>query len=273
MQTDPFYVDLLARHGLKYFAAAMVSPDRRVEVALSIQRKVEKPEYSNTELNMLARLGRHVEQSLRLGIRLMDSELSKTGLGAALARVKIGVFILDSMGRVVFLNPTAQSLVGDGLVIVNDRLIVKRSMAHPRNVGKMDRLVSQGFEDLLAEPRPVLIHRRSSERPLALYMLPIPMAATVMNAFLTHARMIVLALDPDNGSPVDPSLIRDVLGLTLGEAKIASLVGSGLPPREAAEKLGIAEGTARTVLKRVFSKAGVTRQSELTALLTRLVLK
>jgi len=60
---------------------------------------------------------------------------------------------------------------------------------------------------------------------------------------------------------------------TLGEAKVAALVGSGAAPRDAAERLGITEETARTVLKRVFSKVGISRQSDLTALLTKLVLR
>jgi DNA-binding CsgD family transcriptional regulator len=51
------------------------------------------------------------------------------------------------------------------------------------------------------------------------------------------------------------------------------LVGSGLAPRAAAEKLGISEESARTTLKRVFAKVGASRQSELTALLTRMVLR
>jgi DNA-binding CsgD family transcriptional regulator len=59
----------------------------------------------------------------------------------------------------------------------------------------------------------------------------------------------------------------------LGEARVASLVGSGVRPREVAARLGIAEETVRTVLKRVFVKAGVSRQSELAALMTRLVLR
>jgi len=37
--------------------------------------------------------------------------------------------------------------------------------------------------------------------------------------------------------------------------------------------LGITEETARTALKRVFAKVGVSRQSELAALLTKLVLR
>ena len=49
--------------------------------------------------------------------------------------------------------------------------------------------------------------------------------------------------------------------------------GAFASPRESAEKLGIAEETARTALKRVFSKTGVSRQSELVALLTKLALR
>ena len=51
------------------------------------------------------------------------------------------------------------------------------------------------------------------------------------------------------------------------------MIGAGLPPKDAAERLGITENTVRTVLKRVFSKVGVSRQSELTALLTKVVLR
>jgi DNA-binding CsgD family transcriptional regulator len=122
--------------------------------------------------------------------------------------------------------------------------------------------------------KPILVRRRDSQMPLALHVLPITgLEATVSNQFLTHARTIVIVVDPEAGSPPEPALIRDVLGLTLGEARIASFVGSGMPPREAAAKLGIAEGTARSVLKQVFAKTGVSRQSELTALISRLMLR
>jgi DNA-binding CsgD family transcriptional regulator len=38
-------------------------------------------------------------------------------------------------------------------------------------------------------------------------------------------------------------------------------------------QLGITEETARTVLKRVFSKVGVSRQGQLVALLSKLVVR
>ncbi|MGV7212210.1 helix-turn-helix transcriptional regulator [Bradyrhizobium sp. UFLA05-112] len=273
MLSDPFYTDLLTRHGLKYFAAAMVSPDPWVEVALSIQRSPKKTEFTDAELDTLARLGPHVERALRLGIRLMDAELSKMGLGAALSRLGMGIFILDSLGRVIFSNPASQTMLGDGLDIIGDKLSVQSLALNSQASEAMKRIVNYRSEDVIAAQRPILVHRRSSNRPLTLYFLPIPMAETAMNLFLTQARVIVLAIDPDVDSPPDPSLIRDILGLTLGEARVAALVGAGQSPREAAEKLGISEETARTTLKRVFAKVGVSRQSELAALLAKLVLR
>jgi DNA-binding CsgD family transcriptional regulator len=270
--TDPFYADLLTRHGLRHFAASMASPDPRIEVGVSVQRAIGKPEYSDEEVALLDRLGPHIERSLRLSIRLMDAELSKLGLADALSRVGIGVFVLDSIGRVVFSNEAARASLGEGLEMVDDRLVAAQT-AQPQHGSVQRQVVDYDPAVLLEKPRPILIHRRGEQRPLTLYVLPIPAASKAVNAFLTHARAIVLVIDPKGGDPADPSLIRDVLGVTLGEAKIASLVAAGVAPRDAAEKLGISEETARTVLKRVFAKVGVSRQSELAALLTRLVLR
>ena len=69
------------------------------------------------------------------------------------------------------------------------------------------------------------------------------------------------------------SLTANIHGLTLGEARVASLVGVGRSPREAADTLGISEETARTVLKRVYAKTNISKQSQLAVLLTRLTLK
>jgi DNA-binding CsgD family transcriptional regulator len=93
-------------------------------------------------------------------------------------------------------------------------------------------------------------------------------ARRVRARFGGHGRDLVCACERAPGG----SLARPVRS-TPAEARLAALVGSGLSPRESAEKLGITEETARTVLKRVFSKTGVSRQSELAALLTKPVLR
>jgi DNA-binding CsgD family transcriptional regulator len=173
----------------------------------------------------------------------------------------------------VFSNPAAEKLLSDGLTLINDRLSVGKASDRAALDTAIAQMIRSAPADLVVEPGPILIHRQQSDRPLVVYVMPIAGASSPVARFLAHASAIVLVIDPRAGDPLDPAVVRDVLGLTLGEARVAALVGTGLSPRESAEKLRITEETARTVLKRVFSKVGVSRQSELTALLTRLVLR
>lgn len=272
-KSHPIYSQFLASHGLRWVAGVEVSPTAHITVTINVQRSRDKPPFSEAELGILTELGVHAEKSLRLSIRLLDAELSNLGFGDALARLGIGVFALDSLKRVVFANPAGKRLMGDGLELARDRLLVRPSAERAALNATIDQMILGAPSDLARSPKPILIHRQSSDRPLALYVLPIVAAGNRTDHFLTHTRVIVLVMDSRKDAPADPALVRDVLGLTLGEARVASLVGGGLAPRDAAEKLGITEETARTALKRVFAKIGVSRQSELTALLTKLILR
>lgn len=273
MRTHPFYTEFCAKHGIRWRAAIGVAPDPHISVAIAIQRGGHKQPHTDEELAVATRLGRHIEKSLRLSIRLLDAELANLGLGEALMRLGIGVFALDSLKRVVFANTAGEGMLGDGLAIANERLLAGASAEHALLERMIEQMIRAEPADIVREPKPILIHRRKSKRSLAVYVLPVATPTTPAAHFLTHTRAIVLVINPEADEPADPAVVRDLLGLTLGEARVAALVGSGLSPRDAGQKLGITEETARTALKRVFSKTGVSRQSELTALLTKLVLR
>lgn len=106
------------------------------------------------------------------------------------------------------------------------------------------------------------------ERGLIVQVVPLA-APAGMPALLT-ARTIILVESPQDNRPFDPAVVRDAFKLTLGEARLAALIGAGTSPSDAAAELGIADSTVRSVLKRVFDKMGVSRQSELAALMGQL---
>ncbi len=274
MATHPFFTHYITPFGCKWLMATIISPDLRVPVAIVVHRGPSKPAFSDDDLLLLTKLGRHAEKSLRLSMRLFDAELSSLGLSDALSRFGMGVFVLDALGRIVFSNSAAQRHVDDGFVVAEERLVA--AFAADREVlgAALSSMLRGASADLAADPRPILVRRRSSERPLAVYVLPLRGSRdAAIEHFLVRAKAIVLVVDPEPEQPPDPTVVRDVLGLTLSEARLAALVGSGVAPREAAETLNITEGTARVVLKRIFSKVGISRQSELSALITKLVLR
>lgn len=85
----------------------------------------------------------------------------------------------------------------------------------------------------------------------------------------TGALALFLARPAGEATP-DPQALRDVLGLTLAEARLASVLAEGLTLVDAARKLGIAHNTAKVQLRAVFAKTGVHRQAQLVALLATL---
>ena len=271
--THPFYKDFLARHGLRWVAGAAVSPDPRTWAVCSVQRSIDKPPFSVEELDLLRRLSRHVEQSLRLSIRLFDAETARDGLMKSIDHLSMGIFFIDGNGVVAYYNEVAKGMLGDAISLRDDRLVAVGLQAAKDLRHAISGSINTPL-DVAEAIKPVLVPRRQDQRPLVLYVMPL-IAGTdnPLQTFLTRARVIVLAIDPTGQEPADPSLVRDLLGLTLGQARMASLVGAGLSPREAAEKLGIAETTARNVLKTIFAKTGVGRQSELASLLSRMSMR
>jgi DNA-binding CsgD family transcriptional regulator len=266
LHAHPFYSEFLARHGLGWFATVVLAPSPGSHVALSVQRLADKPPFDASECALLARLGRHAEQSLSLGLRLARSEAVNEGFRSALLGLNVGAFLLDADERLLFANEIAGGLVGNGLEVSAGRLVVT-SKARPL----LPEPVAASREPALDRP-PVLVGRGDELPPILLHFIPTqPGNSLWARELLGEVRLIVLAIEVSPRSPVDPMVVRDLLGLTLGEARVASLVGAGLSLRHASEQLGITVESVRTVLKRVYSKTEISRQSELAALLGKIL--
>lgn len=267
----PFNSQFLRKHGLGWFGSVPISPDPKVGMILSVQRTFDKPQFSDDELETIGFLGRHTEKAMRLSIRLLDAELANYGLRDALTKIGIGVLAVDSIGRLMFANPIGKSLIGELFEVDGGHL---HEVNTPHR-GMLDEPLSRairGDKAYLSErPKPLLLETPAG-RKFVLYFLPIKDAVRPTEQFLSQIRAIVLAIEQKLRQPVEPDVVRDILQLTLGEARVAALVGAGLSTAATASRLSIKVDTARTVLKRVYAKTGISRQAELAALLSRLVL-
>ena len=254
MDRDPLYTELLPRYGLRYFAGANVAPQPGVQVALAVQRSAIRKPYTESELVEVGRLARHVETALRLSMAMAESDVLASGLSEALNNAGIGVLALDRLGRVTFANTMARQLIdAESMEAVRQEVmrLVRESGAEPGKGGG-----------------PSLINRSAHDRPLVLRLLPFK--ASRQDEPFNSAEMLSLIYDPAAGGNIDATLLRDLFEMTLGEARVAALIGAGQSVQQAAGRLGLKEQSVRTVLKRVFMKTQVSRQAELTMLLQRL---
>lgn len=268
ISTLPIYQEFLLPYGFLWSLSASVSPTSSVSVMLTLLRAKHKSAYTEEDENQMLAISRHVERSLSLSVRLMDAEAERLGLSEALDRVSCGVFILDAQRRVLLANRTVDQLLGEGLAVLGGQFTVTDRVARRTFQQRLDAILSNNNASFIEPLALESLVVPNGDRGLILQILPIQPSFEA--PVLVSASVVVLAVDQEPGRSFDPALVRDVFKLTLGEARLAALVGAGTPPCEATAKLGIADTTARTVLKRVFDKMGVSRQSEMAVLMGKL---
>jgi DNA-binding CsgD family transcriptional regulator/PAS domain-containing protein len=271
METHPFYTQFLKPHGLGPSVALAAVPASGVIVGLGVQRATAAAMFNAEEITALKIITAHIEKALRVSIRLESATALQATLGEALARLAAGVILLDRDSKVVYANTAGHAVIGGGLNISNRHLVAHRLEDRAALDAAISACLRADCCESWGNPRPVLV--RGQGMPLVLYILPVaPTGTAALASFRPEARVLVLALAQGERAPPDPTVVRDVLGLTPGEARVAAMIGAGKTPRDAAEALGLTEETTRTVLKRVFAKAGVSRQIELAGLIERATL-
>jgi DNA-binding CsgD family transcriptional regulator len=76
-------------------------------------------------------------------------------------------------------------------------------------------------------------------------------------------------LGPNADAPLALKVGQSAFGLTPAEAKLATLLYNGGNVRQAAEQLGITEGSARQYIRRIFGKTQSSRQVDMIRMIGR----
>jgi DNA-binding CsgD family transcriptional regulator len=74
---------------------------------------------------------------------------------------------------------------------------------------------------------------------------------------------VLFIIDPDERTALDTRALRQLFRLTPAEIQLSIALVNGKSVEEYADEAAISLNTARTHAKRIYSKTGVRRQSEL----------
>lgn len=253
-----FYNDFARSFGLRHGAMRVMSSGFLMLAPFS--KSVGIP--SDQQLMVFDALSLHIEKALSLGRMLEAGGLLFRSLEDALGRNGIGVALLDQEGAVVDLNDRARSMLGDGLTIESRRLIASRRT----DQAKLAKSIGRGAPAVSI----LRMERSESTLPLILGVRRLGASDRESSPLLAvHGGFLITIVDPA-AHPSIPMLALTELGLSPAEARVAIALSPGRSPEEVALRTGLAIHTVRNHLKRAFLKLGVSRQSELVALLSAL---
>ncbi len=227
--------------------------------------------YDRAAAEVMARIRGNLERSVNLARLLRADAEAAVARAALVERSRCAAFVADADRRVRDANPLAERLFSSGecMSVRNGRLRLADADADARLAAALDKL-SKGLPTLASR---FAFRTEAGAWQVSLATLPLPRPAAGSSLVLLppHRMVLVLIVDLD-AKPAeqgDLAALAGPFGLTPAELAFCNRLLAGDSVVDAAERLGITEGTARTRLKAILQKTGASRQAQLMLLLSR----
>jgi DNA-binding CsgD family transcriptional regulator len=263
LKRDPFYQEFLQPAGVFWHANAVLHAGHCEHVELSFKRRKAAGPYSRDDAETLDVVLPDLRAASRITRQMLDAEAR--GVVRVLKNRGLLTLEIDRWGRVL------ASHEGSGNRALPVDVINRQIVAVDRSCqAGLDRALAVALQPDSGRIALAALNAADGRR----YILQVhPLPNRARDVFLAASAVAVLI---DRDRPAGHSLsaarhIAPVFGLTEREAEVACLRAEGLEFPAIAALLKISPDTARTYLKYVYDKIGVSRQAELVALITRLL--
>jgi DNA-binding CsgD family transcriptional regulator len=263
MKRTAFYNEF-GRHYdvVRCITATIEIEPRRVSV-LSVNRSEKTPAFGSEETALLTALMPHLQRALQIHRRLADSQALADGSATALDLLAHGVLLLDTAGRILFANRTAEEILRarDGVMVRQKELFGARVSDTTALRTVIAAAVATSGGRGTGAGGLVLVGRPSGRSPLRVLVTPLAQRHRLMGS--AEAAACAFITDPDR-TPVPAFVhLQRAFGLSAAETRVATLLLDGESVDRLSDRLCISRNTARTHLRRLFQKTDTARQADL----------
>ena len=262
-----FYRIVMEPQGWYDFLGVDIREENELDVRFRVGRYRGASAFGEPEKDLLRGLLPHLERSIRLQTRISRSEQEKAVYAGAVEQLSVATIILDEQGRVLSTNDSAARLLQEaqGVTVKAGRLELQDRAAHLELEELLREVMLSRQQPQPAAARAMQIPRGDSLPELGLVVKAVPSGGGAQGRAIPSAALFIS--DPLQAAEPPQQVISRLFGFTPAEASLAMLLANGLTLDEASAELGVSRNTARTHLRAVFAKTGVTRQTGLVRLI------
>ncbi|MDZ5453449.1 helix-turn-helix transcriptional regulator [Labrys sp. ZIDIC5] len=244
------------------------SPTRQAHLGLNRHR--DAGIYTDREVTIGRILVPHIRRAVTISDLLDMKTVEQQALGATLDSVTAGIVIVASEGRIMHANETAQRMLDAGSPILSSGGCL--ATVDSRITEELRKAIAMAQEDETQLPEAGLgvpLGKADGVAAIA-HILPLARGQRRTRLVPQATAAVFVALDA-TPLPTDLGAVARMFGLTPAEIRQLEQLIAGATLRKAAAALQVSEATARTHREHIFAKMGVSRQSDLVALVRRLV--
>ena len=239
---------------------------------LGFFNREDKGDFDDDHVRFLKTICPYMERSLEVYARLKRSETEKRIFEDSLDRLMIGAFILDGSGKVIETNRIGELILLNKsmLSIVGGQLCMSKSVDNQKFRAVVAAALSSRSQGTPSPFVDAIRLEHSPDNNIGILVRSVQSIDSYTNDSMPCV-VVYISGWPKNPGSTPHAFIGELFGLTPSEAKLALLLSNGTPIPDAAHQLGITEISARTNLKRIFAKTGISRQVDLVRLILRSV--
>lgn len=248
--------------GLQHVMAESSYSDGQTRYQLHALRAAGARPFSPMTSGTVADLLGHIRRAHALAGRIGTANTERQVHSALLDKLAVGTIFLNAQGQVLQQTGVAMDILQrrDGLQLARGGIVASVG-ADDRKFQAAIRMVLGDAATDSTDPQVVSVGRASGQRDLGLIIHRLP--ATTKSDSGNQPAAVIFIRDPENNREPERTMLRRLFDLTPAEAELARNLATGLSLDEAALALNISRNTARAHLRTVFSKSGITRQTEL----------
>lgn len=272
------YQDFLKPLDIRHLLGADIYTKDGIECRLRVTRSHDAKPFTQQDKDLCSFLLPHLKRSIQLHARIDLLECERQLFSGTVNRLLLGMISYAQNGDILEMNEEARRILAekDGISLAGNNLAL--DVNHEGR--ELQRMIRQalaggpgnpGEDESTAMVEGLSVTRPSGRSKLGVLVRTVPMGR--WSESRQRPALVVYLRDPESNI-VQPSheLLRRLFGLTRMEAALAMLLAEGNTLDEAAEKMDVRRNTARTHLRSIFCKTGVTRQTMLVRLLLNSVI-
>jgi DNA-binding CsgD family transcriptional regulator len=273
LRKTEMYGDYLTKHDFTLYCSVATIKQTETSEFISIYRGLRSTYPSHETAATIAMILPHIQAALKLRSQLCVLVCAKQNYADALDSLNVGVVLLNAQGKCLFVSRKAEAICS-----ANDGLYIRQSIigAHARkNHDELRELINRAISvsvGKFAKPCGTISIRRSTGQLLNISATALSALSPCMQSPIGSKASVAVFI---RAAEDDASSLKDVLAscyaLTKAELRLANQLFEGLSLAEAAACNSVSVETVRAQLKAVFNKTDTRRQSELVALLSRLI--
>jgi len=261
-----FCNDYLLAQKSRYCLGITLARQHDYHLLFALQRTQQQGDFIADDLPLLRLLAPHLTRAMNIHRQMLAVTTQQQWALSALDKLKIGVLLLDERGKPGFINQKAEQLMssGCGLSVSREAL----SLTDAFELARLEQLIanaamaSTGFICKAGGSMRINFLAGTS---LSIQVIPLPRESERPWGLALPGGCVAVFISPSGTTHLHVDSLTTLYGLTLAEAKLASLLADGRSLEQAALTLGISIQTVRSQLKAVFAKTQVNRQAELVA--------